>query len=251
MNTTLSPDRPVVERNTILNLIVKTSEGKSEYGLFLVLESFDYNDAMAEVRIDGAVKSEDVFSKLTRQLVDRKTIMPVESYTLDLGERGRACGALKDSYHHQLNDWSSMAKVLMTEVERHHFDFMGPEGLLHLLKVNNGPTLGQVFIEIKTGNYEYTTLDIIGPEGADYPEDFKGMIQKEITRFLRDKYSDVPFELMVSIRQSDLSKAIEVLHVVKSSSNHRHFQIGVTKRFRRPDAGVVGNTSVANQSLTG
>lgn len=238
MNITLSPDRPVVERNKILNLIVRRDGNKAEYGLFLVNETFDYNEALSEIRIEGAVKSEDVYHKLTQQLLDRKMIMAVESYTLDLGQRGRACEALKDSYKYQLNDWSSMAKVMVTEVEKCYIDFMGPEGLLHLLKVQTGPTLGQVFIEIKTGGYAYTTLDIVGPEGADYPENFEELIHKELNTYLKDRYQDVAFELLISMRQSELSKAIEVLDVIKSGSNKRHFHIGVTRRTGRSDVSV-------------
>ena len=244
MNITLSPERPQVKQNTILNLTIRRSNGNREYGLFLVKEDFDYNDVMATIRIDGAVKSEEVLHKLTQELLERNTIMEVTSYSLDLGERGRACEALQESYKYQLNDWSCMAKVMVAELEKGYFDFLGPEGTIHLLKVNSGDTLGQVFVEIRTGGYEYTTLDLVGPEGSDYPVEFTPMIKKHLSNYLRDKYPDVPFEMFVSLRKSELSQAMEVLDVVKSKPNHRHFHIGVSKRSRRVDDSINSHPTV-------
>jgi hypothetical protein len=244
MNITLSPDRPLVEKNTILNLTLRKDNGNREYGLYLVNEDFDYNEVLAAIRIDGAVKSEEVLHKLTQTLLDRNIIMAVSSYSLDLGERGRACEALQESYKYQLNDWSCMAKVLITELEKGYFDFLGPEGLIHLLKVNSGDTLGQVFIEIRTSEYQYTTLDLVGPEGADYPPEFAEMIKQHLSNYLRNKYQDIAFEMFVSLRQSELSQAMEVLDVVKSKPNHRHFHIGVAKRTRRTDDVICSHSIV-------
>lgn len=212
MNTSLTPDHPLVNAGTILSLGVRQAK-ELTYSQYIVTTTFDITDYLTAIRKDGHVKSEDVFTKLSEALIAAKVVVPVESCSLEIGELGRPSGALQEYYKYSLNDSDWVARDLVDELARSYFSFNGPEGDLHLLQIGEGLTVGQadIYIEVMGGTPKKCTLDIVGTNDAAWPDGLSNEIKAEVSSMLHRLHPDALFDIKVLIRRSDLAIATESL----------------------------------------
>lgn len=214
MKVQLAPDLPTVEPGKILNLVVKCVNGSVIHKQYLSVKSFDYGEVLEEIRQRGLIKSDDVLPALGELLIEREYVQEVQGYILDLGQEGRASSAVQDYYKHKLNANTSIVKNVVSELSKHHFEFIGPEGILHVLKVGLGIVIGHVHISVEdnTGLYETLTLDIVGPQCADFPDDFNGRIEFEMTQYLLENHPEIDIKLTVRVRRSEMTVAEDFLY---------------------------------------
>lgn len=213
MNKALSPANRPIKPGVLINLIVYGAEGGLRRRQFLVLKEFDHQQILGTIRNEGVVKSEEVLIKLSEILLNRGIVKPVDSYTLDLGDLGRPSTALQSYYKHSLNADSSTLLAMIEQIDKSYYTFMSDEGELRVLKLDTGDTLAyvQVIVEFPNELVSYTTLDLIGPPDADYPDTLSEEIQVAVMEDLSIKWPEAQFTITVRIRKSELASAKEAL----------------------------------------
>ena len=213
MNLQLTPDLPAVEQWKILNLVVKRENGSIVHKQYLTIKEFDYGEMLETVRQQDIIKSDEVLQALTALLIEGDYVREIDTYVLDLGVVGRPSEAVRDLYRHTLNHGSSHVKTMLGEINRRHFEFDGPEGRLHVLKVDHAFVLGHVHISLEgSGLYDTTTLDIIGPTGSDFPEDFNKQIHDTLTQYLLENHPELDVILTVRARRSEVTQSEDVIY---------------------------------------
>jgi hypothetical protein len=220
MNVNLTPDLPQVDPCKILNLVVKRSNGTYIHKQYLTVVPFDYGDLLEEVRQQDLIKSEDILHALGAMLIERKYVIPADTYMLDIGTAGRVSGAIQDLYKYRLNANHSTVKRAAAELTRHHFEFEGPEGTLHVLHTDTREVAAHVHIGIgdSSGLYQTLTLDVLGPYDVDFPYDFKEQLTRRFTECLFDNHPEIEWQLSVNLTRSDYALAMESRH---ARSEHR------------------------------
>ena len=213
MNKAINPSTQAVKPGALINLIVYDDKQRLRRKQFLVIKSFDHVEILNNIRNQGILKSEDVFTRLTEILVERSIVKPVETYTLDLGDVGRPSTALQTYYKHTRNPDAAILEEVIQNVEKSFNTFKSSEGDLHLMKVEDADTLAQVNVIITLPNEltSYTTLDLTGPPDADYPSTLEEDIAFAIKADILTKWPELVFDLVIRIRKSELALAKEAL----------------------------------------
>lgn len=213
MSIILAPDQPLVEQGATFTLAFQSGNDSWRHQQFIVHKPFDYPAMLESIRLDGALKTEQVFVRLSELLVQDGYASPVHSYVLDLGQQGRASKALKECQEYSLNNEGLVVKNLIVDISKQLFSFNGPEGMLHVLKADNGETLGQVTVMLDTesGILKKFTLDVVGPGDADFPDDFREDIEFELKAFIATHYPDLHYSIVVRVQRSELALATGAL----------------------------------------
>jgi hypothetical protein len=213
MNVMLTPEKSLVDPGLLLNLIVRKQHGV-EAKPFVVSKQFNISTYLSLIRSEGYYKSEDVLLKLAEALERDGIIVPVESYTLDVGEQGRPSEALEEHYRYSLNTSAWTGRSMVASLEQLYMQFMGEQGDLHLLKTEEGRVLAHamILIDIFDGDQYQCELDIVGPDESTLPKDLSSQIEVELIDWLKNNHPDTAFDLKVMLRRSDLLVAMESLH---------------------------------------
>lgn len=213
MRGLMTPNNPTVELGNILNLVTRDEQGRLTYKHFIVAVPFDYRDLIEEIRREGTYRTEEVYERLAELLVERKLVLETEAALLDVGVVGRASEAVMNVYKDRLNDQARVVDQVVADLNQSYHTFAGPEGDLHLLKVENDVTLGYAKIAV-TGSQNverWLTLDIIGPTDSDFPSDLNEQIEATLVRYMSERFPDDYLALRAYVGRSDLAKAVDIL----------------------------------------
>ena len=213
MRGLMTPNNPTVELGNILNLVTRDEEGRLTYRNYLVAHAFDYRTVLEDVRAEGIYKTEEVYERLSQLLVERHLVLEAESAVLDLGVIGRASEAVIAVYKDKLNDQAKLVDQIVEVLQNNCFTFEGPEGDLHVMKVDEGNTLGYVKLAVSCSrNIErWITLDIVGPPAADFPHNLQEQIQATLMQYVADRYPDEYLALRAYVGRSELAQALDIL----------------------------------------
>jgi len=213
MHGLMTPNNPTVELGNILNLVTRDEQDRLSYKHYIVAVPFDYRDLLEEIRREGTYRTEEVYERLADLLVERKLVFETKAALLDIGVVGRASEAVMTVYKDRLNDQARVVDQVVTELQQSCHTFTGPEGDLHLLKVENDITLGYAKIAV-TGNQNierWLTLDIIGPTDSDFPSDLTEQIEATLVRFMAERFPDDYLALRAYVGRSDLARSIDAI----------------------------------------
>lgn len=213
MRGLMTPNNPTVELGNILNLVTRDEQDRLSYKHFIVAVPFDYRDLVEEIRREGIYRTEEVYERLAELLLERKLVLETEAALLDVGVVGRASEAVMAVYKDRLNDQARVVDQVVADLQQSYHKFDGPEGDLHLLKVENDITLGYAKIAV-TGHQNverWLTLDIIGPTDSDFPTDLTEQIEATLVRYMSERFPDDYLALRAYVGRSDLAKAIDVM----------------------------------------
>jgi hypothetical protein len=209
----MTPNNPTVKLGNILNLVTRDEQDRLTYKHFIVAVPFDYRDLIEEVRREGTYKTEEVYERLAELLVERNLVLETESAVLDVGIVGRASEAVMAVYKDRLNDQARVVDQVVADLNQSCHTFTGPEGDLHLLKLETGITLGYVKIAV-TGSQNverWITLDIIGPPDSDFPSDLTEQIEATLVRYMSERFPDDYLALRAYVGRSDLARSIDLI----------------------------------------
>ena len=218
MSGSLTPRNPIVKMGSILNLVVRDSGGELTYRHFIAAQDFDYRETLELVRKEQIFKTEDVFARFSELLVKHKLVFETDAMLIDLGVRGRVSEAVMSVYKDVLNDSATLVDDLIARIERSCFTFAGPEGDLHVMKIDRGRTLGYVKVSISCDRHveRWTTLDIAGPPGADFPVNLQQSIEARLTAFISERQPDDYLALRAYVGRSELAQSEDSLLEVYS-----------------------------------
>lgn len=226
MQGLMTPSNPIVGVGNILNVVVRDPEGHLSYKHYIVAKQFDYRELLNAIREEGHYKTEEVYERLHEVLVDRRLVFEGEAALLDLGVSGRVSEAVMDSYKDQLNEHGRMVDEVIVALNNSFHEFQGPEGDLHVLKIDTGYTLGYVKLCVSHHNNveRWTTLDITGPESSDFPPEFQSRIEAALMKFVADRFPDDYLALRAYIGRSDMARAEDIIIEDNSCTKSKYSQ---------------------------